>query len=96
MTDDGHAAHAEERCATVRRVVERAEYPAHALTGKDVLFHLAEATGPASAASIARRVDLPRPTVYRILDTLVARHLVAKEAAGFVVVDSELRRLIAD
>lgn len=62
----------------------------------DVLFHLAEATGPASAASIARRVDLPRPTVYRILDTLVARHLVAKEAAGFVVVDSELRRLIAD
>jgi DNA-binding IclR family transcriptional regulator len=61
----------------------------------DVLFHLADATDPASAASIARGVDLPRPTVYRILDTLVARQLVAKEATGFVVVEDELRRLVS-
>jgi DNA-binding IclR family transcriptional regulator len=60
----------------------------------DVLFHLAGRKQPASAAAIAEKVGLPRPTVYRILDTLVDRNLVEKAGPDFAIVDDEIRRLV--
>lgn len=50
-----------------------------------LLFAIAESKDPVSAASLASTLDLPRPTVYRHLETLVAEGLVARLANGFVV-----------
>ncbi|MDX1691718.1 MAG: helix-turn-helix domain-containing protein [Acidimicrobiia bacterium] len=61
----------------------------------DVMFLLAAAGGPRTASSIARELDLPRPTVYRILDTLAGRGLVVKTGRDFSVVEVEMRRLCA-
>jgi IclR family acetate operon transcriptional repressor len=60
----------------------------------DVLFLLAGSGEPRSASSIARDLDLPRPTVYRILDTLGGKGIVAKVGDGFGVTE-KLGRLAA-
>ena len=60
----------------------------------DVLFLLAGSDGTTTASGIAKELDLPRPTVYRILDTLVERHLVVKSGLAFDVVDEQMQRLL--
>lgn len=50
-----------------------------------LLFAIAESKDPVSVASLACNLDLPRPTVYRHLETLVTEGLVARLANGFVV-----------
>ena len=51
----------------------------------DVLFLLARSSSPRAASSIAKELGLPRPTVYRILDTLGGKGVVAKVGEGFGV-----------
>ena len=53
----------------------------------DVLFAVAQAEIPTTASTLATELDLPRPTVYRILDTLVARGVVTqgKSEKGYVL-----------
>ena len=60
----------------------------------DVLFHLAGEREPSPAAAIAEDVGLPRPTVYRILETFVERKIVNKVGRRFAIADDEIRRLI--
>jgi len=51
----------------------------------DVLFSIAGSDRPLSALALSRELDLPRPTVYRILDTLQGRGVVARVEDGNVV-----------
>ena len=44
----------------------------------DALFSIAEADRPLSALALSGELDLPRPTVHRILDTLRGRGVVAR------------------
>ncbi|MDH3294862.1 MAG: IclR family transcriptional regulator [Acidimicrobiia bacterium] len=44
----------------------------------DVLFAVAETEQPPSARTVAERLDLPRSTVHRILNTLVASGVVSR------------------
>lgn len=53
----------------------------------DVLFLLAGSSLPRTASSIASELDLPRPTVYRILATLGGKGVVAKVPDGFGVTE---------
>lgn len=50
-----------------------------------MLFEIAGADGPMTASALSRRLELPRPTVYRILDTLEGRGVVARIEDGTVV-----------
>lgn len=43
-----------------------------------ILFELAGINEPIDIATLAKRVDLPRPTVYRHIETLVSEGLVAR------------------
>ena len=52
--------------------------------GLDILFRVAESAAPVTAAQLATDLDLPRPTVYRLVDTLVARGLLARQDRGLV------------
>lgn len=60
----------------------------------DVLFLLAESGGTKPASLVARELDLPRPTVYRILDTLGKKGVVAKVGDEFGVTE-KLGRIAA-
>ncbi len=51
----------------------------------DVLFEIAGADRPLSALVLSKKLDLPRPTVYRILDTLEERGIVARIDNGTVI-----------
>ena len=57
----------------------------------DVLFLLAQSEEPLSAADIARELALYRPTVYRILETLGEKGIVAKVGEGFGVTEKLAR-----
>ncbi|MDX1692002.1 MAG: IclR family transcriptional regulator [Acidimicrobiia bacterium] len=57
----------------------------------DVLFLLAQSSAHWPASAIARELDLPRPTVYRILDTLGGKGIVAKGPDGFGVTEKLAR-----
>jgi len=52
--------------------------------GLDILFHVAESTGPVTVAQLAAELELPRPTVYRLVDTLASRGLLARQDRGLV------------
>ncbi len=52
--------------------------------GLDILFHVAESSEPVTASQLAADLQLPRPTVYRLLDTLVGRGLVARQGRTIV------------
>lgn len=54
------------------------------LRGLDILFQVGDGDGPVSPADLAVALDLPRPTVYRLVDTLVTRGLIARQAGGLV------------
>jgi DNA-binding IclR family transcriptional regulator len=60
----------------------------------DVLFLLAQSGGTRPASTVARELDLPRPTVYRILDTLGSKGVVAKVGDEFGVTE-KLGRIAA-
>ena len=60
----------------------------------DVLFLLAECGGTRPASTVARELDLPRPTVYRILETLGSKGVVAKVGDEFGVTE-KLGRIAA-
>ena len=45
----------------------------------DVLHHLAETDRPLGVSELARRTDLNKSTVFHLLSTLQARHLVAQD-----------------
>jgi DNA-binding IclR family transcriptional regulator len=51
----------------------------------DVLFSIAGKDRPQAAVAIAQELDLPRPTVYRILNTMIERGIVARVGEGFRV-----------
>ncbi len=61
----------------------------------DVLFEIAGADHPMTALALSRQLELPRPTVYRILDTLEARGIVARIEDG-TVITSKLGLLLGD
>jgi DNA-binding IclR family transcriptional regulator len=60
----------------------------------DVLFLLAQSGGTRPASVVARELDLPRPTVYRILETLGSKGVVAKVGDEFGVTE-KLGRIAA-
>lgn len=60
----------------------------------DVLFLLAQSGGTRPASTVARELDLPRPTVYRILETLGSKGVVAKVGDEFGVTE-KLGRIAA-
>lgn len=60
----------------------------------DVLFLLAQSGGTRSASTVARQLELPRPTVYRILETLGSKGVVAKVGDEFGVTE-KLGRIAA-
>ncbi len=60
----------------------------------DVLFLLAQSGGTQPASTVARELDLPRPTVYRILETLGSKGVVAKVGDEFGVTE-KLGRIAA-
>lgn len=60
----------------------------------DVLFLLAQSGGTRAASTVAKELDLPRPTVYRILETLGSRGVVAKVGDEFGVTE-KLGRIAA-
>lgn len=60
----------------------------------DVLFLLAQSGGTRPASTVARELDLPRPTVYRILETLGSKGVVAKIGDEFGVTE-KLGRIAA-
>jgi IclR family acetate operon transcriptional repressor len=47
-----------------------------------LIAHLAAVSEPQGVSDLARALDLPRPTIYRLLDTLRAHHIVAQDRAG--------------
>lgn len=59
-----------------------------------MLFLLAQSGGTRPASSVARELDLPRPTVYRILETLGGKGVVAKVGDEFGVTE-KLGRIAA-
>lgn len=50
----------------------------------DVLFLIAQSSGHITVADLAAALDLPRPTVYRLTDTLVSYGVVARKRDGLV------------
>lgn len=60
----------------------------------DVLFLLARDGGTHGASTVAKELGLPRPTVYRILETLGSRGVVAKVGDEFGVTE-KLGRIAA-
>jgi IclR family transcriptional regulator, pca regulon regulatory protein len=52
--------------------------------GLDILFCVCESDAPMSPADLAASLDLPRPTVYRLVDTLVTRGLLARQGRSLV------------
>lgn len=52
--------------------------------GLDILFLVAERNEPITPAELAKQLGLPRPTIYRLVDTLAQRGLLARNGGGLV------------
>ncbi len=61
----------------------------------DVLFTLEEQPDGASITALTNALGLPRSTVYRILNTLEAHHMVQRDASGLYRLGQRLRTLAA-
>ena len=47
-----------------------------------LIAHLAAASEPQGVSDLARALELPRPTIYRLVDTLLEHHIVVRDEAG--------------